>query len=129
MTTSINASVQNATGEVFLPFLKKTVSEGSILQEKINNSGIFCFDAESEFCNTEDIRAKMLFLNRNKLATALAQTDWQVIRAADPTSGKPLTDDIFQKREQCRQRCNQIETKILAAASYEELLVIYQEHL
>ena len=58
-----------------------------------------------------------------------AKTDWQGIRAADPTSGKPLTNDVLQEREQHRQRCDKIEAEILAAVSQEELLAIYQQQL
>ncbi len=87
------------------------------------------FETEGQPRNVDDIRADLLVLNKADLAASLAKTDWQVIRTSDPTSGKPLTDNVFQEREQCRQRCNKIEIEILAAVSYEELLAIYQQHL
>lgn len=87
------------------------------------------FETEGQPRNVDDIRADLLVLNKADLATSLAKTDWQVIRTSDPTSGKPLTDNVFQEREQYRQRCNKIEIEILAAVSYEELLAIYQQYL
>jgi hypothetical protein len=77
----------------------------------------------------EQIRSDLLYLNKANLAATLVKTDWQVIRAADPTSGKPLPDNVLQEREQYRQRCDQVEMEILAAVSYEELLAIYQQYL
>lgn len=87
------------------------------------------FETEGQARNVDDIRADLLVLNKADLAAALAKTDWQVIRASDPTSGKSLSDDVLQEREQYRQRCDQIEIEILAAVSYEELLAIYQQYL
>lgn len=87
------------------------------------------FETEGQPREVEDIKADLLFLNKADLAAALAKTDWQVIRAADPTSGKSLTDDVLQKREQHRQRCDQVEAEIIAAVSYDELLVVYREYL
>ena len=87
------------------------------------------FETEGQARKVDDIRADLLVLNKADLAAALAKTDWQVIRAADPTSGKSLSDDVLQEREQYRQRCDEIEIEILAAVSYEELLAIYQQYL
>ena len=87
------------------------------------------FETEGQAREVDDIRTDLLVLNKADLAAALAKTDWQVIRAADPTSGKSLSDDVLQEREQYRQRCDEIEIEILAAVSYEELLAIYQQYL
>ena len=87
------------------------------------------FETEGQARKVDDIRADLLVLNKADLAAALAKTDWQVIRASDPTSGKSLSDDVLQEREQYRQRCDEIEIEILAAVSYEELLAIYQQYL
>ncbi len=85
------------------------------------------FESEGEPRKVEEIRSDLLVLNKADLAAALAKTDWQVVRAADPTSGKPLTDDVLQEREQHRQRCDQVEAEIMAAASYDDLLALYQQ--
>jgi hypothetical protein len=77
----------------------------------------------------EDVRRDLLALNKADLAAALAKTDWHVIRAADPSSGKPLTDEVLQEREQHRQRCEQVEFEIIAAESYDDLLAVYQQYL
>ena len=87
------------------------------------------FETEGQARKVDDIRTDLLILNKADLAAALTKTDWHVIRAADPTSGKPLPDDVLQEREQYRQRCDEIEIEILAAVSYEELLAIYQQYL
>jgi hypothetical protein len=79
--------------------------------------------------STEDLRQDLLSLNKADLAAALAKTDWHVVRAADPTSGKSLVDAVLQEREQLRQQCDQVEIKILAAASHEELLALYEQYL
>ena len=87
------------------------------------------FETEGQARKVDDIRTDLLVLNKADLAAALAKTDWHVIRAADPTSNKRLSDDVLQKREQHRQQCDQVEMKILAAMSHEELLAIYQQYL
>jgi hypothetical protein len=79
--------------------------------------------------STEDLRQNLLSLNKSDLAAALAKTDWHIIRAADPTSGKSLADAVLQEREQLRQQCDKVEIEILAAVSHEELLAIYQQYL
>ena len=79
--------------------------------------------------STEDLRQDLLSLNKSDLAAALAKTDWHIVRAADPTSGKSLANAVLQEREQLRQQCDQVEIEILAAVSHEELLAIYQQHL
>jgi hypothetical protein len=78
--------------------------------------------------STEDLRQDLLSLNKSDLAAALAKTDWHIVRAADPTSGKSLANAVLQEREQLRQQCDQVEVEILAAVSHEELLAIYQQH-
>lgn len=87
------------------------------------------FETNGQPRAVEQIRSDLLYLNKADLAATLAKTDWQVIRASDPTSGKSLSDDVLQEREQYRQRCGEIEIEILAAVSYEELLAIYQQYL
>ncbi len=87
------------------------------------------FETDGQPRSTEDIRRDLLLLNKAGLAAALAKTDWQVIRAADPSSAKPVSDEVLQEREQHRQRCDQVETEILAAKSYDDLLDVYQQHL
>lgn len=77
----------------------------------------------------EDLRQNLLSLNKSDLAAALAKTDWHIVRAADPTSGKSLASNVLLERKQHRQRCDQVEAEILAATTYDDLLAIYQKHL
>jgi hypothetical protein len=92
----------------------------------MNNNRFFETDGQPR--EIQDIRADLLLINKAYLAAALAETDWQVVRSVDPSSGKPLIESVLQERELSRQQCDQIESKILAATSYEELFVIYQQH-
>jgi hypothetical protein len=87
------------------------------------------FEIDGQPREIDDIRKDLLFLNKADLAAALAKTDWQVIRAADPSSGKPVSDEALQEREQLRQRCDLVEAEIVAAESYEDLVNAYKKHL
>ena len=54
-------------------------------------------------------------------ASLLAATDWMITRASDPSSAKPVPQDVLDRRTEIRQFSNEKEVALLATASTDEL--------
>jgi len=77
----------------------------------------------------EKTKANLLSLVNADLKAALLKTDWQVVRASDPTSEKTLSEAVFSERQAARNLAASLETQINDASSIEALQEIYEQHL
>jgi hypothetical protein len=87
----------------------------------------FIFENDVPY-SLEEIKTKLFPLINFDLAAALAKTDWQVTRANDPTSQKPITPEVLQERQNARNKAIESEIAINNANSVEELKQIYVQY-
>jgi hypothetical protein len=77
----------------------------------------------------EQIKINLLVLINADLKVSLSKTDWQVIRAADLTSKKTLSQAVQSQRQSARDLAVLLETQISNANTIEALQEIYNQHL
>lgn len=77
----------------------------------------------------EQIKSNLLVLVNADLKASLSKTDWQVVRAADPTSKKALSETVQSARQAARDLAVLLETQISNANTIETLQEIYNQHL
>ena len=77
----------------------------------------------------EQIKSNLLVLVNADLKASLSKTDWQVVRAADPTSKKALSETVQSARHAARDLAVLLETQISNANTIEVLQEIYNQHL
>jgi hypothetical protein len=77
----------------------------------------------------EQVKINLLILVNADLKAALSKTDWQVVRAADPTSQKALSAAVQSQRQAARDLAVLLETQISNANTLEALQEIYNQHL
>jgi hypothetical protein len=77
----------------------------------------------------EQVKTNLLSLVNADLKASLFKTDWQVIRASDPTSNKPLAESVRIERQAARDLAISLETKINNAKTHDVLKIIYNEYL
>lgn len=75
------------------------------------------------------VKNNLLKLNNADLKAYLSNTDWQIIRANDPTSQKPVNQEVLNGRQQKRKLCENIELKINQSNTIKELEDIYNQYL
>jgi hypothetical protein len=77
----------------------------------------------------EQVKTNLLGLVNADLKASLSKTDWQVIRASDPTSDKPFAESVLAERQAARDLAISLETKINNAKTHDALKIIYSEYL
>ena len=77
----------------------------------------------------EQVKINLLVLVNADLKVSLSKTDWQVVRAADPTSKKTLSEAVQSQRQAARDLAVLLETQISNANTIEALQEIYNQHL
>jgi adenylate kinase len=77
----------------------------------------------------EQIKINLLVLVNADLKASLSKTDWQVVRAADQTSKKVLSETVQSERQAARDLAVLLETQISNANTIEALQEIYNQHL
>jgi hypothetical protein len=77
----------------------------------------------------EQVKINLLVLVNADLKALLSKTDWQVVRAADPTSKKTLSATVQSQRQAARDLAVLLETQINNANTIEALQEIYNQHL
>lgn len=77
----------------------------------------------------EQVKVNLLNLVNADLKASLTKTDWQVVRAADPTSKKELSEVVRSERQAARDLAVSLETQINDASTIEVLEKIYNQHL
>lgn len=87
------------------------------------------FEKDGVQFDIKTIKTNLKALNNADLAAALSKTDWQVTRANDPTSQKPIDDVVMSSRQSSRDRAIIVEAEIEKAETYDNLVVIYNKYL
>lgn len=77
----------------------------------------------------EQVKVNLLNLVNADLKASLTKTDWQVVRAADPTSGKELSEAVISERQAARDLAVLLETQINNANTLENLQTFYTNNL
>jgi hypothetical protein len=77
----------------------------------------------------EKIKSNLLVLVNADLKSSLLKTDWQVVRAADPTSKKALSEAVQSERQAARDLSVLLESQINNANTIEVLQEIYNQYL
>jgi hypothetical protein len=77
----------------------------------------------------EQVKTNLLGLVNADLKALLSKTDWQVMRAVDPTSDKPLAESVRAERQVARDLAISLETKINNAETHDVLKTIYNQYL
>jgi len=77
----------------------------------------------------EQIKSNLLVLVNADLKASLSKTDWQVVRAADPTSKKVLSETVQSERQAARDLAVLLETQVNNANTIEALQELYTQHL
>jgi len=89
----------------------------------------FFYDAQENTFAIEQIKTNLIQLVQNDIYGTLIKTDWQIIRANDPTSEKQIDPVVLQERQAIRDNAVSITNAINAAETFDELLQIYVTRL
>lgn len=69
----------------------------------------------------EPLRDQFITKTKQRTYVTLAQTDWHITRAADPTSNSEIPAEVLQQRAAIRAKGEEKEAAILATTTTEEL--------
>lgn len=89
----------------------------------------FFYDVQANTFAIEQIKTNLLQLVQNDIYAILSKTDWQIVRANDPTSGKQVEPVVLQERQAIRDNAVSITNAINAAETFDKLLQIYVTRL
>lgn len=81
------------------------------------------------FFPINQVKINLLHLVNADLKASLSKTDWQVVRASDPTSKKTLSEIVLNERQAARDLAISLEDQINNASTIEVLQEIYNKNL
>lgn len=79
------------------------------------------FEADGTPLPFDSLQEQYVALNKQRISRMLSFTDWEILRAVDPTSGVQLSLETLQQRAAIRAKGEEKEAAILATTTTEEL--------
>ena len=89
----------------------------------------FFKDEQGKAFSVQQVKTNLLPLVDADLYAILSKTDWQVTRANDPTSLKPVSPEVLQERQAARDNAESLIASITAATTLQQLQQIYTANL
>jgi hypothetical protein len=88
-------------------------------RRRVFKNGVLISDGDTRSLSEE--KAKLIEMLDNHLGMCLADTDWEIARAADPTSGVAISNKTIDYRENARNLHNSIELQVINAQTLDDL--------
>lgn len=88
-------------------------------RRRVFKNGVLISDGDTRSLSEE--KTKLIKQLDNHLGMCLVDTDWEIVRASDPTSGIAISNETIDYRENARNLHNSIELQIINAQTLDDL--------